>query len=363
MKKISYVFLLACCFLACDQSPIEETTIDRSLYFPPNDGISWETIDPNSLDWQIDQIPNLLDYLAANNTRAFLVLKDGRIAMEAYFGNNLSNQPFSAKSNWYWASAGKSLKAFVVGQAQTDGFLNIEDKSSDYLGDNWTSLTIEQERAITIQHQLSMTTGLDDGVADIFCTSPSCLTYLAEPNNRWAYHNGPYTVLEKVVGKAVNDSFENYFNSALRDPIAMDGFWRYTGDNHIYYSTPRAMAKFGLLIANNGDWENESILKDKAYLNDMLNTSQLMNPSYGYLWWLNGKSTIMVPTSQIVFNRSLSAAAPEDMIAAMGKNGQLLNIVPSQGLVIVRMGESPDNSLVPFDLQEQIWERLNLIIK
>ena len=95
----------------------------------------------------------------------------------------------------------------------------------------------------------------------------------------------------------------------------------------------------------------------------MLSTSQSKNASYGYLWWLNGKTSIMMPASQITFQRSLTPAAPTDMIAAMGKNGQLLNIIPSQGLVIIRMGDSPDDSLVPFDIQEEIWERLNLIIK
>ena len=50
------------------------------------------------------------------------------------------------------------------------------------------------------------------------------------------------------------------------------------------------------------------------------------------------------------------------MFAALGKNGQLINVVPSQGLVFIRMGNNPDNSLVPFTYNNEVWKRLNLVI-
>ncbi|MBK7298861.1 MAG: hypothetical protein IPI91_20525 [Flavobacteriales bacterium] len=51
----------------------------RQLLEPP------ETVDPSALGWCADQIPPLLQYLDSNNTKAFIVLKDGRIAIEHYF--------------------------------------------------------------------------------------------------------------------------------------------------------------------------------------------------------------------------------------------------------------------------------------
>jgi hypothetical protein len=104
-------------------------------------------------------------------------------------------------------------------------------------------------------------------------------------------------------------------------------------------------------------------LADQEYYKAMTNTSQNLNLSYGYLWWLNGKASAMVPGLQTVFPTSLTPTAPADMFAAMGKNGQLLNVVPSQNLVIIRMGDNPDNSLVPMNLQTEIWAKLNEIIK
>jgi hypothetical protein len=123
------------------------------------------------------------------------------------------------------------------------------------------------------------------------------------------------------------------------------------------------MSGFGLLILNKGKWSNEVVMKDQDYFNAMINTSQNLNLSYGYLWWLNGKSSVMVPTLQTVFPSALCPNAPEEMIAAMGRNGQQLNIIPSKNLIVIRMGDSSDNSPVGFTLQDEIWGKLNSIIK
>ncbi|MDQ3279102.1 MAG: serine hydrolase, partial [Bacteroidota bacterium] len=85
--------------------------------------------------------------------------------------------------------------------------------------------------------------------------------------------------------------------------------------------------------------------------------------SYGYLWWLNGKASAMLPQSQVVFPQSLCPGAPTDMVSAMGKNGQLLSIIPSKGLVVVRMGHNADGAYVPTTFQNNLWEKLNAVIR
>jgi hypothetical protein len=70
----------------------------------------------------------------------------------------------------------------------------------------------------------------------------------------------------------------------------------------------------------------------------------------------------MVPGSQVVFPGEITSNAPDDMFAAMGKNGQLINVVPSKKLVMIRMGDVPDASLVPLTFQNEIWAKLNSII-
>jgi CubicO group peptidase (beta-lactamase class C family) len=364
MKKIFLMLLIVCLFVSCKKQVTNEPPPQSStLYFPPSNSDTWESITPQSLGWDMNEINSLYSFLEQKNTRAFLVLKDGRIVIEKYFGNDAQNRTFTSKSFWYWASAGKTLTAFLVGKAQEDGFLKISDRTSQYLGRGWTRLTTQQEDAITIRHQLTMTSGLNDNVADKDCTRPECLQYLAPAGSRWAYHNAPYTLLEKAVSTATKQSYNNYFSKVLGDKIGMAGSWLSIDFNNVYFSTPRSMARFGILILNKGKWDKEIVMKDQDFFTQMVNTSQNLNLSYGYLWWLNGKSSIMVPGLQTVFPRSLAPNVPTDMFAAMGKNGQLLNIVPSKNLIMIRMGETPDIGDVPFTIQEEIWERLNKIMK
>jgi hypothetical protein len=71
----------------------------------------------------------------------------------------------------------------------------------------------------------------------------------------------------------------------------------------------------------------------------------------------------MVPQSQLMFSGYASPNAPADMFSALGKDGQLLNIVPSKGLVVVRMGSSTSAGLVSLTLQDGIWARLKEVIR
>lgn len=207
-----------------------------------------------------------------------------------------------------------------------------------------------------------MTTGLDDNTGEADNTNPAALLYKADAGTRWAYHNAPYTLLQKVVSAASNQTFSNYFNSRLKSKIGMDGSWIANGFDNVFWSTARSMARFGILMQSNAKWNGEDILGDPAYFTASVTTSQNINLSYGYLWWLNGKASFMVPQSQLVFPGAATPAAPADMFAAMGRDGQLLNISPSKGLVVVRMGATVNSGLVSIPLQNGIWEKLSDVI-
>lgn len=344
MKKVIYSSLFLFLFL---------TGLSQSLYFPPTTGDQWDTITPQSLLWCPSEIDSLYAFLDQNNTKSFIVLKDGKIVLEKYFGTHNSS------SLWYWASAGKTLTAFLVGIAQQEGALSISDTTSQYLGEGWTSAPLDKEKKITIWHQLSMTSGLDDGVVDSHCTLDTCLVYEADAGTRWAYHNAPYTLLDGVINSATGSTLNLYATQKLKNPIGMNGAFITSDYNNVYYSNARSMARFGLLMLNKGKWDQTPILTDTTYFNEMVTTSQNLNLSYGYLWWLNGKSSFMIPQSQFVFPGFLSPNAPPDMYAAMGKNGQFINVIPSLNMVWIRMGDSPDNTDVSFLLNDQIWVYIN----
>ncbi len=325
----------------------------QTLYFPPLTGNTWDTLSPVSLGWCPDKVAPLLDYLGEKNTKAFILLKDGKIVIEKYYGS------FTADSLWYWASAGKTLTAFVTGIAQQEGHLSIQDTTSQYLGTGWTICPAAKEEKITIRTQLTMTSGLDDGVADPYCTLDTCLQYKADAGTRWAYHNGPYTLLDGVIEAATGQTLNSYFTQKVKTVTGMTGAFFPSGYNNVFFSKPRSMARFGLLMLNKGNWNGNQIMTDTAYFHQMVNSSQNLNPSYGYLWWLNGKSNFMAPGFQFTFPGPLNVSAPSDMIAALGKNGQIINIVPDQNLVYIRMGDAPGVGEVPISFNDTIWQKLN----
>lgn len=329
----------------------------QGIYFPPLSSTAfWDTLSPAALGWCTDKIDSLYDYLNQQDTKGFIVLKDGKIVLEKYFGT------FTADSLWYWASAGKTITSFLVGKAQEENFLSLSDTTASYLGAGWTNCTPSKENKIKILNQLTMTSGLDDGVPDNHCTIDTCLNYLADAGTRWAYHNAPYTLLESVLTNAAGTTINQYTQTKLKSKTGMTGSWFNVDYDNVFFSKVRSMARYGLLMQNNCIWNTDTLLFDTAYINQMTNTSQSFNLSYGYLWWLNGKSSYMVPTSQFVFQGAYAPDAPADMFAGIGKNGQILSVSKSKGLVVVRMGNQVSGGEVTLQLCNSIWQKLNAVM-
>lgn len=325
----------------------------QTLYFPPA-GPNWATIDPVSeLDWCPDKLDALQGFLGEKGTRAFMILKDGRIAVEWYFGS------FTRDSIWYWASAGKSLTATLAGIAVQEGLIDLDTPSADYLGAGWSACTSGEEEKITVRHHLTMTTGMDDGVSNSDCTDPQCLQCLAAPGSRWAYHNAPYTLMEQIVANASGQTLNGFYTTRIGSKIGATGLYLPVGFNRVFFSRARDMARFGLLILAKGIWNGNPVLSDTAYYHAMTNTSQPHNLSYGYLWWLNGKGQYMVPGLQVKINQDMIPNAPKDMFAGLGKDDQKVYVIPSQNMVVVRLGESAGGfnpALSGFD--NQLWEKI-----
>lgn len=355
MPKIYMLLFLVFSITSCRKNdkpaPITPGT---TMYYPGTPGTVWETASAAELGWNTGAITDLKTYLAAKHTKAFIILVNGRIVMEAYFNGH------SESAEWEWNSAGKTLLGTTVGIAQQEGRLNINNKVSDYLGNGWTSETADKENLITCKHLLTMTSGLNDQNELVIRSN---LTYLADAGARWSYSN-VFQKMFDVVAAASGRDFEAYFNEKLKNKIGMDGYWNTGIIYTIYHSTARSMARFGLLALNKGKWNNEQILNE-AYFNESINASQSINPSYGYLTWLNGKAKYMVPGSQAAFSGSLIPNAPADMFAALGASDQKIYIVPSKKMVIVRMGDASDPANPTFassGFDNELWGKINMVI-
>lgn len=353
--KHYYFLLVFIVLIGCSKkNNTPPTTPDTKMYFPANASANWETTSTASLNWNQNALQQLNEYLRQKNSKSFMILVNGRIVVEEYFDGH------NATATWQWNSAGKTLVATTTGIAQQEGLLNIDTKVSQYLGNGWTSEPLEKENLITSKNLLTMTSGISD---DKELVIKSNLTYLADAGTRWSYHN-VFQRLMDVVGAASKQEYENYFNAKLKNKIGMEGFWNNGLIFKIYHSNTRSMARFGLLALNKGKWNGEVIINEN-FFNESISTSQNINPSYGYLWWLNGKSKYMVPGSQTVYQSSLVPNAPSDMYAAMGAEDQRIYVIPSKNMVIVRMGNASDPSNPNFALSgfdNELWQKINAVI-
>lgn len=355
MKKVVYLLVILFSSFGCSSDNNSNSNTVDSMYFPPNDGsATWETKSISDLGWNTNAVQPLLDYLQLKNSKSFIILVNGRIVMENYFNGHTAN------TAWYWASAGKTLTATVTGIAEQEGYLNINNKVSNYMGTGWTSIPLEKENLITCKHLLTMTSGLDDSLGDD--VTPANLQYMADAGTRWAYHNA-YVILQDVVSQATNQSWDNYFYTKLRDKLGMTGgLWASgTDGTRTYWSTTRNMARFGLMALNKGKWNGTTVINEN-YFNSEISTSQNLNQSYGYLWWLNGKSSYRLPQTQLQFNGSLIPSAPSDMYMGLGKNDQKIYVVPSKKMVVIRMGNPADSAVLALsDFDNVLWQKINAL--
>ncbi|MFA9290520.1 MAG: serine hydrolase domain-containing protein [Solirubrobacteraceae bacterium] len=354
MKYFTFLLCIILSFFSCSEKEgTRENTIQDSLYFPSNSNTNWETTSITILGWNQNEVQPLKDFLIQKNTKSFIILVNGRIVMEEYFNRH------TATDTWQWNSAGKTLIGTTTGVAQQENLLDVSNKASDYLGTGWTNITLAKENLIKVINLLTMTTGIDDTKQLV---TKQNLTYIADAGTRWAYGN-VFQKLTEVIANASNQPFETYFNNKLKNKIGMDGSWNFGTIFTIYGSTTRSMARFGLLALNKGKWSNETIINEN-FFNSSISTSQTINPSYGYFWWLNGKTSYMIPKEQTIYSGVLIPKAPADMFTAMGAAEQRIYVIPSKKMVIVRMGEAsdptnPDFTVSKFD--NLLWEKINAV--
>lgn len=349
---ISFLFFASLVFAGCEKNnptptpTPTPTPIPSTYYYPPLTGSDWETISPTTLGWNTNKLNELLEYVRTNNSTAFIILYKGRIVSENYWNG------FSASTSQRIFSSTKSIGAFLIGLAQEQGKLNINEKVSTYLGTGWSSAALFRENQITVKHLISMTSGLTDA-----------LTYEADPGTKWYYNTPAYHKIYAVLAAAYAQTNDQYTREQLWNKIGMQhAYWDVEpGGGPSMSCSGRDMSRFGLLMASDGKWNGNTIMTSSTYFTQMLSSSQTLNPGYGYLWWLNGQSSFILPgTIGQSFPGSLMPNAPLDLKAALGFADKKIYVVKSRDLVVIRHGSASNapvsQALSNFD--NEIWRRL-----
>lgn len=120
-----------------------------------------------------------------------------------------------------------------------------------------------------------------------------------------------------------------------------------------FATTPRDLARFGLLILAGGQWNGQTIV-DHEYLRAALRPSQQLNPSYGYFWWINGQEKMINPSDR-QRDGAWVPSAPADLVGAIGGGDRRLYVVPILQLVVTRLGDKTGSATFDTDF----WKYLS----
>ena len=331
-----------------DGAAVDEDTV-AGLYFPePQE--PWETVDAQHAGWDETKIEALVEWAGTRGSTSILILWQGRILAEKHWGDGQTAptrryQRMFVKLNEHQqaiedvASVQKSIVSILVGIAVHKKLLRIEDPVSKHLAVGWSKATSSQESKIRVKHLLSMTSGLTDD-----------LHFQASPGKRWAYNTAAYAVVRDCLVAASGLSVHELTQQWLMDPIGMkESRWiprakSITALNAFgFASSARDLARVGLLMQAEGKWAGKKVVHNDAFRRASLSASQKMRPNYGYLWWLN--KPVRLP------------AAPPDTYSANGALGRRIFVSPSEGLVVVRLGDEPKTvGTAGFD--RELWQRL-----
>ena len=348
---------------ACTEStsgPAADQPLDIDLALP------WSTAtvaeaggSPTLVERGIDRARN------NHRMRSLLVVKDGRLVVEEYFGGGDSDDLHDIRS------VTKSVVSSLTGIALARGDIrSLDDPAADYLGPLVPDLDPEK-RAITIRHLLTMTSGLEwdetggFGSYSEWIRSRDHLGFLldkpfeAPPGSRFNYNSAAVHLLGVVLEQATTMPLPRLAQFALFDPMGISGSrWESLGGG--FYNggagldmRPRDLARFGQLFLQRGssggrrimpaDWVDISSDEGAGWpigAGSLDGISSLGGTSYGYLWWV-------------------APGAPEPLYFAWGYGGQFVVVVPDLRLVVVATN---DWYRVSNDGGAGLYERLTMDI-
>jgi CubicO group peptidase (beta-lactamase class C family) len=335
-----------------------------TLFKLPQPGEPWPTITAREAGIDADDLLVTTEFVRAHNSTGFIIAHAGGIVTshhwhcERGYGDSLILAPkFTAddRSLEDVASAQKSVVSVLTGIALGKGLLSLNDTVSSHMGAGWSRASEADEAIITLRHLLTMTSGLNHaGRVE------------AEPGSKWFYNLGStWHTLKRVLAGAAGESLNEILHQWLAGPLGMTesrfvdrpvntavpvelrGATEYPDGVPVegFVSSALDMTRFGLLVCAGGKVDGFDAGLAPGYLAASLQPSTTLNPSYGYLWWLNGQAFSLSAGTGERTEGPMLPSAPKDTVSALGALGRAIYIMPSRQLVIVRLGGSPGENI------------------
>ncbi|MEX5633444.1 serine hydrolase domain-containing protein [Parafrankia sp. FMc2] len=315
-------------------------------------GDTWETVDPRSVGFDPAELEKIATTAEQGKSTCLLVSRDGKIAGEWYFRGATAETPAAVYS------VTKSLTSTLVGIAQDDGDLSLDDSASTWVAP-WKGTPAE---AVTVRDLVSNDSGRRWSVGidydELIRAEDKTAFAVGLPQDRrpgevWAYNNSAVQTLEEVLRGSTGQEVIDFARERVFAPIGMNDSTMTTdaAGNTLAFmglqSTCRDLARFGYLMLRDGDWAGDQIVSSDWVTAATGPSSTEMNAAYGYLWWLNHEGVLAQPLAASDISAAADPAtrqgrlvpgAPDDMFWAIGLGNQIVQIDPGSGTVVVRLG-------------------------
>lgn len=288
-------------------------------------------------------------YVQGTNGQAIIVVHKGVVQLERYFGGTDAATPFSSHS------FAKTLTALALGAAVTDGTIaSVDQPASKWLGE-WRD---PQRQGITLRNLLTMSGGFNNtpsadpashylqlhygsDVESIVAAAPVAFA----PGTDFAYDNDNLHALGLVVERATGQPYLDYAGQRIWQRLGADSgeilMDRAGGRAMAYcciWSKPRDWVRVGQMLLDDGRWNGRQVLSSDFV--KALRSPSAANPAFGFqvalgAAWMDPRLRRSTPAQQ----SSLAPSAFPDLYYLSGADGLQMSIVPSEQLVILRIGK------------------------
>ena len=310
--------------------PSMSNLVHDSDYWPTG---GWRISTPEEQGMDSELLAKMFEHIDQKhiNLHSVLIVRNGYIVAEAYF------HPYTADTPHQIASVTKSVIDILLGIAIDRGSIRgVDQPLLDFFPGRSIANVDARKQAITLEHLLTMTSGLDckdrSGTDEQMQQSSGWVQYILDlpmahvPGTQFSYCSGGPHLLSAVLEKATGLKTRDFANVRLFTPLgiraASDIEWGsdpqgYTLGGYGLYLTPRNMAKLGYLYLKQGQWAGQQIVPSQ-WVTASLTTHSIWTDEgrrdYGYLWWLY---------------------PAHSYYSMMGMAGQQVHILPKRHMVVV----------------------------
>ena len=301
------------------------------------------------------QVDDLFSDETLGETRALVVMADGKIAAERYAPG------YDAETRFVSWSMAKTVTATMIGMLVADGLLRLDESAPV---PRWQR-TGDPRGEITLRQLLQMRSGLRhteagdppyessevrmlfldgrDDMADWATAQPP----EAEPGAKFEYSSNTTVILADIAARVLTDSDDpdarrqavaDYLDARLFAPLGMesavpefDAAGTLIGGSLIHASA-RDWAKFGEMLRRGGRSPDGTQVVPRMWV-EFMTTPSPRSPHYGGQTWLNRETG---EAEHPLF----PDRAPDTLFAAIGHMGQYVLVSPEQQLTVVRLGHS-----------------------